>query len=106
MRFPKFKIAGLVMVLLIVTVGVSGQDLIDIKLPAGAIIAFVDVQTCPEGWKTLDESEGRFLRGRIDSEVLGVKGGRNQHSHEGTTEPGGWRFTRQMKNTFTSLRQA
>ena len=64
------------------------QNLIDVKLPPGAVIAF-DLDECPRGWEPFDDAEGRFLRGMIHSDVPGQKGGSNVHSHQGSTNAGG-----------------
>lgn len=93
MGFPKYKVAVLVLVLLLITVGLSG---ITVELPDGAVIAFIGVDDCSDlkdgngyRWNNLRNPEGRFLRGMTSDENPGNTGGKDVHNHGGTTDPGG-----------------
>ena len=82
----RIRMTGLRIVLLMAALSVNAQDLIDIKLPPGAIMAFA-LETCPMGWEQLVIAEGRFLRGMTDSEKPGDQGGHENHIHSASAEP-------------------
>ena len=88
MTDSRFKVVGLVVVLVVAASVVGAQNLIDVKLPPGAVIAF-DLDECPDGWDEFVVAEGRFLRGMTDSEKHGQRGGTAQHLHNASTETSG-----------------
>ena len=67
----------------------SDSHLISIELPPGAIIGFVGVMGCPDGWVAWEVAKGRYLRGADERNAPGSPGGDPTHSHEGTTSRGG-----------------